>query len=190
MGLVLRAHLRILLAPALPAVCVGLIGAAVLISFTGLKPVFANGVTSPVVENAPAGPYEVQVGIFPGRPKMGIVHLSISMTDAEAGTTITDAVVMVMAKGPEGVPILGPFQAINTPRNPHLYEADVDLDRRGVWIVTLDMDSPLGKADLDFAVGISNTGGLNWAYALAGPILIVIFGTWAWRRSRGQQTRQ
>lgn len=174
-----RTHPRIWAAIAILAICVGSIASS------GPNRVYANGNANPVVRNEQAGPYEVQVGMFPGNPQIGNLHLSITLVDAEAGSIITDAVVTVASRGPEGVPGPGPVQAAITSVDPQSYEADITLGRRGFWVLTLDMDSHLGKEDLDFTVNVSASRGLNWAYGLAGPIVIVLFGTWAWRRARG-----
>ncbi len=68
----------------------------------------ANGASRKVVSNALVGPYELQVGILPGSPKVGNLHLSIQLKDATDGSNITDAIIMVMATGPSGATTVSP----------------------------------------------------------------------------------
>ena len=74
----------------------------------------ANGATVAIVKNHQAGPYEIEVGILPGAPKVGNLHLSILVRDLNTGNSITDAEAMVTAVGPEGAMNYGPAPALNT----------------------------------------------------------------------------
>ena len=62
----------------------------------------ANGGTRPVVTNAIVGPYKVQVGIFPGQPRVGNLHLSIRVEDASGEQVLTGATVFTSLTGPPG----------------------------------------------------------------------------------------
>ena len=53
-----------------------LAAAALLIFAHGPLAVHANGGTRPVVKNERVGPYELEVGILPGSPRVGNLHLS------------------------------------------------------------------------------------------------------------------
>ena len=93
-----------------------------------------------MVQDARAGPYQLQVGILPGSPKVGNLHLSITVQDAENETIITDAIVLVAAKGPVGAADVAPVQAVSSPLSPQSYEVDIPLDTAGSWTVTLETD--------------------------------------------------
>ena len=185
MGLIQRAFPYLLLA----AVCAGLAVTAALASFPAPKPVSANGHLTERVEEFRAGPYAVRMLIVPAVLQRGIVHFSVSLADAETGSPATGAAVTFAAKGPEGVPRLGPLPAAGAPEDPQVYGVDLDLDRRGIWIINVEIDGPLGQADLDRTLEVSASRGRTWAWVLFGPVVILLFGAWAWRRSRGSQMR-
>lgn len=154
--------------------------AVLLMVLSGLTPASANGGTKPVVKNARVGPYEMQVGIFPGNPKVGNLHLSILVNDAEAGESITDATIMVMAAGPAGTAVAGPVQATNTPQAPQFYDADIELTVEGDWTLTLETDSRLGKASLEIPLRVTPPPGFNLVYLLAGAVVVIALALWAW----------
>ena len=110
-----------------------LAAAALLIFAHGPLAVHANGGTRPVVKNERVGPYELEVGILPGSPRVGNLHLSILVKDAGSGVLLTDATVMVAAEGPIDATIAGPVRAVNTPQRPEFYDADITLDMVGSW---------------------------------------------------------
>lgn len=186
-SLIHRAFPYVLLAAA--AACAGLVVAAAWASLPAPKPVLANGHATERVEEFLTGPYAVRMLIVPAVLQLGISHFSVSLTDAETGDPVTGAAVTFAARGPEGVPRLGPVAAAGTQADPLVYGADLDLDRRGIWIVTVDIDGPLGQADLDRTLEVSASRGRTWAWVLFGPVVILLFGAWAWRRSRGSQMR-
>ena len=153
-------------------------------AFTGVSPVLANGATRAVVQDARAGPYQLQVGILPGSPKVGNLHLSIIVQDAEDETIITDAIVLVAAKGPVGAADVAPVQAVNSPLSPQSYEVDIPLDTAGSWIVTLATDGRLGNASLDLPLEATEPDGLPVAWLAAGVVAAVALVVWTWRRVR------
>ena len=119
------------------AALIVLVLAAALVISSELGQVSANGGTRLVVKNERVGPYELQVGILPGSPKVGNLHLSILVKDAAAGATITSATITVMARGPEGATNVSLVQATNTPQSPQFYDGDIPLDTEGSWTLTL-----------------------------------------------------
>ena len=153
-------------------------------AFTGVSPVLANGATWAVVQDARAGPYQLQVGILPGSPKVGNLHLSIIVQDAENERFITDAIVLIAAKGPVGAADVAPVQAVNSPLSPQSYEVDIPLDTAGSWTVTLETDGRLGNASLDLPLEVTEPDGLPVAWLAAGVVAVVALVVWTWRRVR------
>ena len=145
--------------------------------------VSANGATRTVVERT-VGPYWLQVGILPGIPTTGILHLSIIVQDIENETIITDASVMVSAQGPAGSAGVAPVQAVNTPLDPESYEVDIPLDTIGSWTITLETNGRLGKASLDLPMEVVEPDGLPAAWMAAGLAAFLALIFWTWRRSR------
>ncbi len=148
------------------------------------SPVSANGATRAVVQDAKAGPYQLQVGILPGSPTVGILHLSIIVQDAENETVITDAAVLVSAQGPTGSANVAPVQAVNTPLDPESYEVDIPLDTVGSWTITLETDGRLGKASLALPMEVAEPDGLPAAWLAAGLAAFLALIFWTWRRAK------
>ena len=149
----------------------------------------ANGATE-VVKRERAGPYELQVGISPGTPRVGNLHISLVMRDAEGGETITNATVMVTAKGPQGATGAGPLQAISSPQSPQFYDADVPLDMEGSWILTLDLEGELGPASLELPLEVTKGGEVSVAFVAAAAIAFLAISIWTWDRVRGRTQRR
>lgn len=138
----------------------------------------ANGGTRPVVTNQTVGPYKLQVGIFPGKPRVGNLHLSIIIEDAAGGEVLTNATVFVSLAGPAGATGVGPVAAANTPQNPQFYDVDMPLDMVGAWTLTLVTDSHLGKASLDVPLEVAEPEGFDLIFLLAGVVAIVAIVLW------------
>ena len=154
----------------------------------GLEPAFANGGSRPLVTNVKSGPYELQVGIFPGSPKVGNLHLSIQLNDAGGGPPITDATITVTAKGPTGSTDVPPVRAINLPQSPQFYDADINLDTVGSWIMTVETDAGLGEAGLDVPFEVTKPDGVDIVFVLAGGIALLALGLWLLDRIGKQRT--
>mgnify|MGYP004274087595 FL=1 len=133
----------------------------------------ANGGTRPVVTNAIVGPYKVQVGIFPGQPRVGNLHLSIRVEDASGEQVLTGATVFTSLIGPPGATSVGLVSASNTPQNPQTYDVDMPLDMIGSWTLTLETDSELGKASLDVPLEVVEPEGFDLILLLAGGVAIL-----------------
>ncbi len=170
----LSAAYRKLLAP---ATVMALVGVLLVLSADGLGTASANGNTRTLVRNQRIGPYEVEVGVFPGKPKVGNLHLSVVLTDAEAGNLITDAVVTVAARGPEGSTDVGPVPAENSPQTPQFFEADIPLDMEGPWAMTLEVDGGLGPVSVDIAMEVTESG-ISMAFLAAVAIAALIALIW------------
>ncbi len=160
------------------------------LTFPPGKPISANGTTRPVVKNHRVGPYEFQVGILPGSPKVGNLHLSILIKDAETGTPVTDATVTLTATGPEGATNVGPALAVNTPQNPQFYDVDMSLDVEGSWTVTLETKSGLGSANVALPLQVTKPGGFSLIPLLVGVGIFLALGFWAWDRIRLRRRRR
>lgn len=143
------------------------------------------------MKNEWVGPYQFQIGILPGSPKVGNLHLSILLKDTETGVVITDATVMVVAQGPDDATDVGPVQATNTPQKPQFYDVDIPLDIAGSWNITLEADSSLGKASLSTLLEVTEPGGFNLLVLSPGAVAILVLALWfnGKIRSRGMVRR-
>ena len=138
----------------------------------------ANGGTRPVVTNAIVGPYKVQVGIFPGQPRVGNLHLSIRVEDASGDQVLTGTTVLTSLTGPPGATSVGLVSAANTPQNPQTYDVDMPLDMIGSWTLTLETDSELGKASLDVPLEVVEPEGFDLILLLTGGVVILAIALW------------
>ena len=153
-------------------------------------PVQANGATRELVKSERAGPYELRVGILPGAPRVGNLHLSIQIRDAAQGEILTRGAVTVTAKGPEGSTGVGPVAAVASPDSPQFYDVDVFLDAIGRWQFTLDIEAELGHAALDVPLDVSEAEGFSLIFLLALAIAFLALAIWTWDRVRGRRRRR
>ena len=147
--------------------------AAPAVLIPGIATAQANGGTRPVVTNATVGPYKMQVGIFPGKPRVGNLHLSITIADVTGEQTVTGATVFASLAGPTGATSIGPVPAANTPQKPQSYDVDMPLDMIGSWTLTLETNSDLGPASLDVPLEVAQPEGFDLVLLLAGAVAIV-----------------
>ena len=137
----------------------------------------ANGAVRLVVIDEVAGPYLLRVGVLPGDPTLGPLHVSILIQDAQGETAVDDATVSVAATGP-GAP--SQTEALNSPQSPQLYEGNLSLDALGDWSLTLDIDSPLGRAAHAFEVRATAEGGFNLMFVIAAAAAVLVIGSLVW----------
>ena len=138
----------------------------------------ANGTAVAIVKNRQAGPYQIEVGILPGAPKVGNLHLSVVVRELERGNSITNAETLITAIGPEGATKYGPVQALNTRVTPQFYEADIPLDVVGAWTLTLDVDGGLGRESISLPIEVTEGSGFSLAFIAALSIAFLALAVW------------
>ena len=163
--------------------------AAITVLATGVtgREALANGASQFIVKDAKAGPYVLRVGIPPGSPKVGLLHISIWVRDVSGGV-VTDATVLLIATGPR--PNTGPVQvqAFSTLQSPQIYEGNISLDVLGSWTLTVYTESSLGRGTLDVPLQVTETGGFNLLFVLIGVVAALIVGSMIWsQRQRGRR---
>ena len=150
----------------------------------------ANGGSRPLVTDAISGPYELQIGIFPGDPKVGNLHVSIQVNAADGGAPVTDATVMVSASGPVGAANVPPVQAVNMPQSPQFYETDLPLDTVGSWTLKVETQSGLGPASLGIPFQVTEPDGIDIIFVVAGGVALVALSLWILERIGKRQKRK
>ena len=150
----------------------------------------ANGGSRPLVTDAISGPYELQIGIFPGDPKVGNLHVSIQVNAADGGAPVTDATVMVSASGPVGAANVPPVQAVNMPQSPQFYETDLPLDTVGSWTLKVETQSGLGPASLGIPFQVTEPDGIDILFLVAGGVALVALTLWVLERIGKRQKRR
>ena len=137
----------------------------------------ANGAVKLVVIDEVAGPYLLRVGVLPGDPTLGPLHVSILIQDATGETAVDDATVSVAATGP-GTP--SQTEAVNSPQGPQLYEGNLYLDALGDWSLTLTIDGSLGQGSHTFDVRATAEGGFNLMFVIAAAAAVLVVGSLVW----------
>jgi len=162
-----------------------LIGIMLLISAAVASPHWsdqasAHGTTRVIVDDVQEGPYLFRVGIIPGSPKIGNLHMSVLIQSAERDEAITDGRITVMATGPGPGMIAGPVEAANEPLNPQVYSADLSITDLGTWSMTLETTSALGEATLVVPLQVTESGGFNLLYVIVIAVVVVSVAAVAW----------
>ncbi|MDA1129263.1 MAG: hypothetical protein O2913_11280 [Chloroflexi bacterium] len=162
-----------------------LLGVIFLISAAAILPLrlhlaSAHGETRLIVTDVESGPYVFRVGILPGSPRVGTLHLSVLIQPVAGDATISDGQVVVMATGPEAGMTAGPVSATNTPQNPQLFEANIDLTALGSWTMTLETTSELGQTILEVPLEVTEAGGFNLLLAIFIFALVLIIVSLGW----------
>ncbi len=148
----------------------------------------ANGATRIIVDDVQEGPFLFRVGVLPGSPKVGNLHLSILIQAADGDKIIEDGRITVRATGPEPGMIAGPVQATNDPLYPQVFSADITMTDLGAWSMTLETVSSLGAATLVVPLQVTESSGLNLMIIIVIAVAIVCMTALAW--SQIQQKRQ
>ena len=155
----------------------------------GQSTVLANGATKLVLEDVEAGPYRLQVGIIPGSPKVGNLHVSIQVYDAASNAPITDAQVFISAIGPEGSSSVPSTPAQSPLTDQSFYEADIWLDAEGSWVVTMQINASQGLATQEVPLEVTS-GGISLALLAAILVFVLAASIWTWDRIKGRRRRQ
>ena len=148
------------------------------------------------------GPFEIALGKIPPSPIVGNLYLSILLTEVESKAPVLGAEVVVSATGPpvEGEtspmrdgPEIGPM-VVNPDPDPQKYpgyydtEQPIVLDRPGMWMFTVSVDSPVaGKASAQFLVNVTTPNpliGIITLVALLAFIIVVALAIRMYLRER------
>ena len=137
-----------------------------------------------------AGAYEIALGKIPPTPIVGNFYLSILLTDAETKTPVVGANVVVSAVGPidmendagmETPPTeIGPI-VVNPDPDPENYpgyydtEQPIVLDRTGLWLFTVSVDSPQAdEATAEFPVEVTTPNPITGIVTLVALLAFII----------------
>ena len=162
------------------------IAAAVTIHFAASS-AYANG---RVVEfdRRIAGAYEIALGKIPPTPIVGNFYLSILLTDTASGAPVLDANVVVSAVGPVDVENdsdtetteIGPIVVNPDPdaeNYPGYYDTEqpIVLDRTGLWLFTVSVDSPQADAaTAEFPVDVTTPNPITGIVTLVALLAFII----------------
>ena len=163
--------------------------AAAVAAASSIGVVYANGAARIIVQDQTVGPFLLRVGIVPGTPTVGLLHLSILVQDAAGEAAVTDAAVSVVAVGPEGSGGPVRMEAANSLQSPQLYEGNLTLDVLGPWALTVDTESPLGKATLEVPIEVQESSPFNLMYVILGVAVALAVGALFWSQVQRNRRR-
>ncbi len=141
---------------------------------------------------AQAGPYLIGVYSNASTLSLGTVDYVVTVDEPDSMTPIDDARVLIHAnhaeQGDRGQAI-----ALNTPDHPNSYTARVELDRPGVWEMSVEVSSGRGRVQIGTASHTvphprqSTAGGLVFVGVFAVLMLGVLYVIWSARRAQRQR---
>lgn len=149
----------------------------------------ANGATRLIVNDVQEGPYLFRVGILPGSPKVGNLHLSVLIQSADSDDIIVDGQMIIQATGPEPGMTAGPVRAINAPLNPQVFDADINLTALGTWTMSLETVSELGEATLVVPLQVTEAGGFNLLIVVVIAVVVLGVGALGWSQMKQRERR-
>lgn len=148
----------------------------------------ANGATVTEVYRGQEGAYQVVVRAIAPRLVRGNAHLSIIVQEAASQRLVSDAVVSVLAQGPDGA-TTGPVETYHEIATPLYYDVNLPLGALGLWRFTVSVVGLQGEAELRFPLEVEDpvvswgaVGGLLALVLLALPLAVV--GLRAMRRGK------
>jgi len=159
---------------------IALLISTVMASQSQTRQVSANGATRLIVNDEVQGPYRFRVGVLPGSPKIGNLHLSILIQPDKGDEIIQDGKITIKATGPEPGMTAGPVQATNSPLNPQVFDADLTMTSLGTWSMTLETASELGEATLVVPLQVTETGGFNLLIVVVIAAIVLSIAALVW----------
>ena len=142
-----------------------------------------------------AGPHDVRVIPVSSNLAAGFVQFSVLVRNAVTGEVVPDARVVLLAKNEEEE-YEGWATALNSPDLPEQYDVRVNLESTGDWLISIDVDSPLGRGGADLmtlhvpALQRYTSGSLVFFGVFAVLIGGVAYLWWSIRRNQRRKAAQ
>jgi len=153
---------------------------ACLINFPLVGQAHSNG--PPRLADAAAGPYRVFVWTQPEPLRVGDVHISILVTQANQPVNNAKVQVQFAPSGQAGQVIVVAATAQDFLSNIQ-YEADVQLPSSGDWRATITIDGVVGKGSIEFENVVLAKRTFNWPIVGGAAALLVLLvslmGLWS-----------
>ena len=134
------------------------------------------------------GGYEMGLAVLPYPPKVGHVHFSITLSDVETSSDVTDAEITIVANDEGGEPAYQAL-ALNTPQEPRFYEANISFRAAGSWSLEVRVDSPrLGATTFSVPMEVeiqSIAAAPEGTLVFIGLMIVLVGGaTYVWYSAR------
>ena len=143
----------------------------------------------------PSGPYTVKVTQSPPDAIVGSVRIIVEPVETATGEPVTDAIVRVFGNpSEEGERQYSP--ALNNPRDPSFYIAQLELEDAGEWIIEVEVDAEPGRTVV-FGPTTIRERARSGSSTLVGTILFILIsvgfvgsGLWLWFSSKKARARK
>jgi len=137
------------------------------------------------------GPYEINVVETPSNLSLSQVQVGVTVLNAATGQPVPDARVVLRTKheveGTEGWAL-----ALNTPDAQERYQALMNLEPPGIWRVSVEISSSLGKVSVE-APPVAVSSGRNFSagsFVFLGVSLVLVLGVlYLWWTIRREQQK-
>lgn len=96
-----------------------------------------------------AGPYDIRIAVVQSALSLGTTLFAITVLEAATEEPVPDARIVLRPRH-EGGDQQGKATAHNTVQSPERYDAQINLDAPGRWLVTVEVDSSLGLVAVAF----------------------------------------
>ena len=155
----------------------------------------ATGQESPDEVRIESGPYDIRALLVNSNLPAGFLQLSILVRNAATGEAVPDARVVLITRHPKDGHE-GWATALNSPVLPEQYDARLNLDSTGEWIISVDVESPLGQAGGEIttvevpALQRYTSGSLVFFGVFAVLVGGIAYLWWSVRRDRRRQAAQ
>ena len=128
------------------------------------------------------------LAVLPYPPKVGHVHFSITLSDVETSSDVTDAEITIVANDEGGEPAYQAL-ALNTPQEPRFYEANISFRAAGSWSLEVRVDSPrLGATTFSVPMEVeiqSIAAAPEGTLVFIGLMIVLVGGaTYVWYSAR------
>ena len=140
-----------------------------------------------------AGPYEIRVSAVLSNLSIGQVQFYVTILEADTGMPVPDALVVLRSLHEEDG-VEGWAAALNTPDTPDLFEARMSLRNSGIWQVSVDVGSSLGRVTVP-VVSLEVPSPRHYSagtLVFAGVFVVLALGGlylwWSTRRARRQRS--
>ncbi|MEW5988271.1 MAG: hypothetical protein AB1791_16705 [Chloroflexota bacterium] len=146
------------------------------------RPAAAHGGGALLLSSAAAGPYKVTVWVAPPEARVGPVHVSAAVSDADGLNILTDVQVMVEAVHLEGAAAAQTAAAsTENSANKFTYEADMALTEAGRYQMTVMVNGAAGGGEASFELDVKPASQAQW-FVAGGIGLIIVAVVVVYRR--------
>ena len=141
-----------------------------------------------------AGLYQIGFGSVPNPPRVGAIHVSVTITALKTENAIKDPEVLVQAFGPNVADgITAPIQAIRQSSLGSIYEANTDVDTVGPWTFMVTVSSGLGDSSASFVLDVQPSNPflsiMSWV-TVTVFVALVVLGIYPFITSRIARLKQ